>query len=45
MSRWEDRQVLRSLGWRGSKAKRQRSYPRPELAPYREPQEPQDSEE
>ena len=33
MSRWQDRQVLRALGWRGTKAKRQRRYVRPELAP------------
>lgn len=42
MARYEDRQVLRALGWRGSKAKRERrdarqKVVRPEFLPYTEP--------
>ncbi|HVA08711.1 MAG TPA: hypothetical protein VNG12_18410 [Acidimicrobiales bacterium] len=42
MSRFEDRQVLRALGWRGSKSKRERrdarqKVVRPEFLPYTEP--------
>lgn len=45
MTRWQERQVARVVGWRGAKAKRQRKYPRPEFRPYEEPVEDTPEEE
>lgn len=33
------------MGWRGSKAKRSRSYPRADLLPYRDPEEPREADD
>lgn len=45
MNRTQQRQLARVVGWRGSKAKRTRTYPRPEFAPYEEPVEEPETEE
>jgi hypothetical protein len=36
MNRAQQRQLLRAIGWRGTKSKRQRRTLRPELRPYEE---------
>jgi hypothetical protein len=37
LTRAQQRQLLRALGWRGTKSKRSRKYVRPEFRPYVEP--------